>query len=384
MTTIVRRGAKWLVAVDHGRSDDGKRLRRWHTLDGELGKREVKAAAAKLEADAKATYGVVTTKLTVSELLDRWLEASRSTVSPKTHERYGELAAGIKLQLGRVRVDRLKPADISRAWARAAVSGRRDGRGGLGARTVHHLHTVLKTALSWAVDHELLVRNPALKATAPRVEKLPTTTYSLGDVSKLVAHLKADRIFIAVYLLAMTGCRRAEACALRWHSVDLANARLRIEASIEQLNCQIRTKSTKSGRARTVALGASVVEVLREHRRRQEAEYELMGMQHSDDALVCSHPGGGTLHPRWLTKQWTKAVRASGLTPRNLHHLRHAHATALLQAGEPIKVVSERLGHSTTGITLDIYGHVLPGMQEDAAARFDQAFKAIEHSGNEP
>jgi integrase len=84
------------------------------------------------------------------------------------------------------------------------------------------------------------------------------------------------------------------------------------------------------------------------------------------------------MHPRWISKKWAKAIKESGLPRRGFHHLRHAHATQLLANGVHVKVASERLGHSTTGITMDLYQHVMPGMQEDAAAQIDAAYlKAI-------
>ena len=82
------------------------------------------------------------------------------------------------------------------------------------------------------------------------------------------------------------------------------------------------------------------------------------------------------MQPRSLTHAWQQMLARTGLSRIRFHDLRHAHATHLLASGVHPKVASERLGHSKVGITLDLYSHVLPGMQEDAAARVDDAVRA--------
>jgi integrase len=376
--TIVSRGTDtWLIGIDHGKDPaTGKRVRRWHTFRG--GKRQAQAEQQRLATEATAGLSVDAGKLTVGQLLQNWLADTRTRVGAKTHERRTELVGNVCKQLGQVRLSSLKPIQISAAWAQALQNGRRDGKGGLGARTVHHMHVVFKSALQWAVDVELLARNPAARVEAPSVPRAPILTYSTGDTAKLIAMLRQERIYIPTLLSAMTGARRGEVCALRWRDIDLDSAQMSVTRSVEQLNNRVAFKGTKTGRGRTIALGASVVDALRTWKGQQAEDLAKLDIAQDGDTLVCAHFDGTLMHPRWLSKRWAKLVKASGLPARGFHHLRHAHATALLQNGVHIKVASERLGHSTTGITLDLYSHVLPGMQEDAAARIDAAYqKAI-------
>jgi integrase len=377
VSTLVQRGAdKWLIAIDHGKDPaTGRRVRKWHTFKG--GKREAQKEQVRLTAEAAAGLAVTADKMTVAAFLDRWLRDVKARISPKTYERYTEIAAAIALQLGAMRLDQLKPVQISTAWAKALESGRRDGKGGLAPRSVHHMHRVLKTALKWAVDMELLNRNPADKVTAPAVPKVPIETYAIADTGALIAQLRQADIHVPVFLAAMSGARRGELCALKWRNVDLKAATMTILESVEQLNNTVRIKGPKTGRGRVIALGASVVDVLRAHKAEQATILDKFGIKQGPDTLVCCHPDGSLMHPRWLSKKWHAAVKASGLPVRGFHHLRHAHATALLTSGIHPKVASERLGHSTVGITMDLYSHVLPGMQEEAAAKVDAAYKAI-------
>jgi len=237
------------------------------------------------------------------------------------------------------------------------------------------MHTVFKSALSQAVDWDILLRNPAAKVDPPRVPKRILTTYDMPEVGQLIALMRQLQIFMPVLLSAMTGMRRGEVAAARWKSLDLDAAQLRVVETVEQTNNAVAFKAPKNNRGRVIALGPSVVLELRAHKVAQAEALLRLGIRQDGDTLICAHADGSLMHPRWISKTWAKLVKSSGLPVRGFHHLRHAHATSMLDSGVHIKVASERLGHSTTGITLDLYSHVLPGMQEDAAAQVDAAYQ---------
>jgi integrase len=110
-------------------------------------------------------------------------------------------------------------------------------------------------------------------------------------------------------------------------------------------------------------------------RLKQAEERLAIGPVYDDHDLVCPRPGGSPWPPDMLSTSFASLVRRSGMKECRFHDLRHSNATQLLKAGVHPKVVSERLGHSRVGITLDTYSHVLPGMQEDAAQRIDAALR---------
>ena len=179
-------------------------------------------------------------------------------------------------------------------------------------------------------------------------------------------------------LAVLCGLRRGEVCALQWRNIDLDAAQIAVVASAEQTDAGVRYKEPKSGRARTVALSATVVEELRRHRVAQAQELLRVGVRMSDDTFVVAQADGQPLQPRSLTHEWVRLIGKTDLPRRRFHDLRHAHATHLLAAGVHPKVASERLGHSKVGITLDLYSHVLPGMQASAVALVDEALKAAD------
>ena len=175
-----------------------------------------------------------------------------------------------------------------------------------------------------------------------------------------------------------TGLRRGEIIALRWRNVDLDGKSLAVVESAEQTDAgDVRYKEPKSGRARTIALSSTVIAELRAHRARQAQEQLRLGIRPDPDSFVVAQVDGSALQPRSLTREWLKnrTVQRTALPRIRFHDLRHSHASQMLSAGVHPKIASERLGHSTIGITLDLYSHVMPGMQADAAERVDEAIQ---------
>ena len=123
-------------------------------------------------------------------------------------------------------------------------------------------------------------------------------------------------------------------------------------------------------------LGTTITEELRAHRAAQAQELLKLGVRLSDDHFVCTHADGRMMQPTWITHEWIALISKTGLPRIRFHDLRHAHATHMLAGGIHPKIASERLGHSKVGITLDLYSHVMPGMQENAAAQVDAALQA--------
>jgi integrase len=365
----------WAIVLDVRDSATGKRKRRWHSFEGT--KRQAQTECARLISEMKGGTYVDPSKITVATFLDRWLDHVRVQVAPRTHERYAELARKtIVPLLGGVILIKLRPEQISAAYTKALAGGRRDGKGGLSPRTVHHCHRILRQALGQAVRWQILARNPTDSVDPPKVERQRLNTYDMAQTAELIEAMRGTRMLVPTLLAVLCGLRRGEIAALRWRSVDLMVGRLAVVESAEQTKTGIRYKEPKGGRARAVALSTTVAEELMLHRLKQAQDLLKLGVRHSDETFVVAQADGSPLQPNSLTHEW---VRLSGKTllPRiRFHDLRHAHATHLLSSGVHPKVASERLGHSKVGITLDLYSHVLPGMQEDAAARVDDALRA--------
>ena len=364
----------WAIILDMRDPANRKRRRKWHSFAGT--KRQAQIECARLISEMQRGTYLEPNKTTVAQFLDRWLADVKSRVSPKTYERYEQIChKNIAPLLGAVPLARLRPEHISEAYAKALATGRRDGTGGLSPRTVRQMHAIVKSALGQAVKWDILARNPAAAVRGPKVGRAAMQTYDLEQTAELIEVARGTRVFIPILLAVLVGLRRGEIAALRWRQVDLAAAQL---AVVRQRADKVRYKEPKSGRARTIALSATLVTELRAHWMRQAEELLRFGKRLSDDDFVVTQADGSPLRPHSLGQEWVRFLARHSPLPRiRFHDLRHAHATHLLASGVHPKVASERLGHSKVGITLDLYSHVLPNMQADAAAIVDGALRAV-------
>lgn len=321
------------------------------------------------------------TRMTVREWLSTWLDAVRDEVAPKTHERYSEIVHGfLSPALGNLPIAKLVPAQIQAAYAGWADGGRRDGKpGGLSPQTRRHLHRILSTALTRAVEQQVIARNPCevFRKRLPKVERREMATLTTEQAQRLLAAIRRHRVYWPVLIALSTGMRRGEILALRWRNIDLDRGVVRVLESLEQTRAGVRSKRPKTDKARAITLPDFAVEELRRRKREQAEEMLKLGVRQASDVLVCARAGGTPMLPTSLTHEFAKVAGRVDSVPRvRFHDLRHSHATQLLLAGVHPKVAQERLGHSTISVTLDLYSHVSETMQRDAAARLDIAFRS--------
>jgi integrase len=209
----------------------------------------------------------------------------------------------------------------------------------------------------------------------PAPVRAELSTWDAAEMRTFLASVHDDRNAPAYRLLATTGMRRGEALGLRWSDVDLDAPRVTINRSLSVVDSELVWSTPKTARSRrSVSLDPETVGSLREHRRRQLEERVAAGDAWDGADLVFCDQLGGPLHPDRFTRAFRSAARRAGVTQIRLHDLRHTWATLALQAGIHPKVVSERLGHATTGITLDIYSHVQPELDASAASTVAQLF----------
>jgi integrase len=263
-------------------------------------------------------------------------------------------------------------------------TGRKDHRSGTGlsARTVRYLHQMLNKVLDQAVRDNLLPRNPANTATPPTAKEARPPEMRPWSASQLGMFLnwsaENSELHAAWHVLAHTGMRRGELLGLTWSDVDLDAATVSIQRSAglvrnagEEPEILVTAPKTEKSR-RVIDIDPSTVAVLRSWK----AERGSLALKLArPEAKVFGTEEDKHRHPERFSRLWNQTVARAirkqvDVPPIRLHDLRHTHATVLLQAGEPVKTVSERLGHGSATITLTVYGHVMPGDQKRAASRF--------------
>ncbi len=301
--------------------------------------------------------------------LDEWLElCERRGLRSSTIASYRTmLRLHIDDRFGQTPLSEITASQINRLYGRLLREGRRDGGGGLSARTVRYFHTVLNKALADAVRAGHATRNPAALADPPSPKAARPRVFPVWSPEELTQYLlatKSDRHYLAFHVAATTGLRRGELLGLRWCDVDCEARQLHVvQTLVEAAHKPIFGLPKTERSRRVVALDARTTELLAAAR--AAAECRRGGFD--ERGVVFTTAEGKPIHPAVFSYYFQRSVHRAGVTRIRLHDLRHTHATHALQVGIHPKVVSERLGHSTITITLDIYMHVLPSMQRDAA-----------------
>jgi integrase len=311
--------------------------------------------------------------------LDEWLERQATQLRPTTLRSYRQaITAYLKPHLGDHTLSDLDRRGLELLYARLLREGGRNG-GPLSVGSVAYVHAVLHRALSHAVLDGLLATNPAASLRPPRhhadVEELDDEPelWTAAELARFLGFVD-DHPWRALWHLAVgTGARRGELLGLRWREVDLEAGRVTICRGLSVVDGVPRLLGTKTSRRRVVTIGATVVDALARHGEQQEAQREAADVWHDRWGLVFTGADGAPIDPLAVTKEFRRLVREAPVPIVRLHDLRHLHASILLGAGVSVPVVSRRLGHTTAATTLDIYGHVLPGMDEEAADRIEAA-----------
>lgn len=375
---IKRYQGSYSIVIDLGRDPaTGKRKQQWVSVKGT--KKEAEQKLSELLHQLDTGNFIKPGKITVAEFLQRWLrDYVFPSLSPRTAEGYESIVrVHLIPKLGNVPLHLLRPEHLQKYYADTLNSGRCKG-GRLSAQTIRHHHTALHKALQTAVEWGLIARNVADSARLPRTSQPEMRIWGEDEIIRFLEAAKETPYYALFYVALFTGMRRSEVLALRWGDIDFILGRIYVNRSMHQLKDNsyvFRSPKTAKGR-RTIALSPSAILVLHEHHEKQMKDRQLLGIELSVEDLVFSQPDGKPLRPDTITRAWTTLAARAGLKVIRLHDARHSHASLMLKQGIHPKIVQERLGHSTIAVTLDIYSHVSPGLQEAAAKRFDDAFNS--------
>jgi integrase len=244
------------------------------------------------------------------------------------------------------------------------------GSGGLSPNTVHHVHAVLHRALHDAVRWGYLQSNVAQAADPPRAsaQHIEIAVWSEEQLHAFLDSVSQQRLYPLWRFLAMTGCRRGEALGLTWRDLDIEGSRVAIKRALVPVDGKLVETEPKTTRGRRlIALDLETVAVLRRQAAAQLAEQQELADEWIDSGRVFTTPTGAQLHPERISALFARLVRAAALPPIPLHGLRHTYASLALAKGVNAAIVSRRLGHATVAFTLDIYSHVLPQVDAEAA-----------------
>jgi integrase len=366
--SVIKRGSTYSIVLDLGRGPDGRRQRRWHS--GYRTRKDAERARVELLAQVDHGIYVEPSRLTVAVFLrDQWLLALTGQVRPTTlHSYRSNLERYVLPRIGQLPLQRLTPAHLNTLYGALLAAGGRDGQP-LSARTVQAIHMTVRKALGDAARWGLVVRNVAALASPPKPRRADMRTWTAAELRAFLEHVQDERLAALWMLAASTGMRRGEMLGLRWVDVDLDRGRVAVRQTLVIAGRQVVISEPKTSRSRrSIALDSRSVAALRSWRAAQAAERLAWGAGWTDSGLVFTREDGMPIHPEWLSDAFEWRIKTAGLPRIRLHDLRHTHASLGLAAGVPIKVMSERLGHTSSSFTADAYQHVTPGLEEEAAA----------------
>jgi len=359
----------WQLQVYTGTGPDGKPRRHFETVHGRKGdaQRRLNELLGSLDKGVYTPPG----RLTVAEHLKNWLEGYvKTNCSQRTLDGYQSIIERHLIPaLGHIQLKQLHPQAIQSYYGKACEQ--------LSTRTVHHQHRVLSQSLKFAVRQGYLGRNPCELVDAPSPRSKAMRTLTPFEVEVLFDTAKDSYYYPVIYTAVSTGLRQAELLGLRWRDIDLDMLSISVSQVLYKRRgiCQFKEPKTSHSRRR-VAMTPKLALFLREYKAEREALYHELGKELTLDSLVFTSAGGKPIDPCVLTHAFTRIARQAGLEGVRFHDLRHTFASLMLLRGAKPKVISEALGHSSVAFTMDVYSHIISGMQEDAMALLDEVLPA--------
>ena len=369
-----KRGSKWAFTIDVGKDPEtGKRKQK--AVSGFKTKKEAEKACAKLIMEIENGEYIEESKATFSEFITDWLQlVAKPTLRPTTYAGY-ESAVHSRLlpTFGHRKLLDIKPVHVMRFYSSLLDEG-------ITEEFIQYLNSILKNSFRTAVKWELLKQNIMDKVEPPSRKRKQLRVWTLEEAISFLEAAKETRPhFYMTYLLAIfTGMRRGEILALRWKDCMLDEGKISVNKSLSFVKGQgIVCQETKTGSSnRVISISDMVVEELRKHRLQQQKMKLMLGEAYQDTDYVIAKETGKPVNPNYIFNHFKKLLGKVDVPPIRFHDLRHTHATIMLKLGEHPKVVSERLGHSSIQMTMNVYSHVTIDMQKESSDRFEQAFQA--------
>ena len=362
-----RKDGRWAAAVDLGWLG-GKRRRK--TVYGRTRGQVAGKLAAALRAQSDG-LPVDPQRQTVGQYLRDWLEHEvKQTRRESTYASYESLVrVHLIPEIGRHQLDQLEPQHVQAMLNRALESG-------LSPRTVQYLRTILHMALERAVRWGLASRNVAALVDPPRMAPSEAKALTPDEAERFLRFVPGDRLGALWTLGLLTGLRRGEALALQWSDVDLDQRTLTVRASLHRVDGRLTRGELKSkGGRRTIAVPRAAVDALRSHRTRQLEDRLVAGSRWQEGNWVFPSSVGTPLDGRNVTRRLQRLLQEAELPRLTFHGLRHSCASLLVARGVHPRIVMETLGHSRSAMTMEVYAHVSPSVQREAADAMDEMFR---------
>jgi integrase len=369
------------IVMDLEPGPNGERRQKWISVAKYLGlpkatKKQAEIVLAEVLQKLRTQDFIQPEKVSLGEYLRYWLENyARQSVRQTTMDNYTSLIdKHIIPELGHIQIAKLSPMHLQEFYNKKLQYGRADGKpGGLAPKTVRELHSLIHKALDQALKWQAVTKNVARAVSPPRKEKKEIKHWTKDEVKEFLNSIENERLFALYHLALNTGMRRGELLGLRWVDMRLNDGYVAVRQNLVKTNSGILMQEPKTSNSRrNISISSNTVAALKAHKKQQLQEKLAHGPDYKDNGLVFCRLNGLPLYPDGVSDQFNRLVAKAGVKSITFHDLRHTHATLLLVAGIHPKVVSERLGHYSVALTLDLYSHVIPGLDQEAARKLDE------------
>ncbi len=309
-------------------------------------------------------------KITYAEFLEEWLATKVHHVTAQTHSYYNQIIRDyIRPTLGDIRLIELNSRHIQRFYNKKVSEG-------VGLRTVQKAHTIIHASLNSARKFGLIPFNPDDATNPPKPKPRAMKFLNQEQVRLFLDTAKEndDRYYALYYLALVTGMRQGELLALKWDNIDLEKGILNVKFNLKRLphggGLVLDKPKTKTS-IRSIKLGQDTVDVLNSQKKRTAKEREVKPEKWQEEGFVFPSTIGTAIDPSNMLRYFRTSLKAANLPKIRFHDLRHTAASLMLNNGVDVLVASQRLGHAQPSITLDVYGHLMPSMQNEAANLLD-------------
>lgn len=359
-----RADGTWVAAMDIAPGPNGKRRR---IVRKAKTKTKALAELKRAEQQHQESGFVPNQRLTVANYLEFWIaEILPGTVKESTATGYAWIIRSyVTPHIGARVLAKLDPADVQTLLRALEDEGK-------SVRTRRQVRAVLRSALTRAVRFGYVSRNVAALVDAPRIdeETRRDDTLSTIEIRQLLEVLEDDRLCALADVALRLGLRKGELLALKWSDVDLSRATLRVAGTLKRRDggglYVDRPKSAAGNRL--IPLSSQLVARLKQHKKQQSAERLAVGAMWGDGGYVFTTPLGTPLDPSNVGAWWHRSLKLAGLPPRPFHSTRRTAITHMAEAGVPLEVAANLVGHSSIVVTADIYNRVRPKAQAAALA----------------
>lgn len=364
--TVRKQREKWVVRVDGLDTVTGKHKPK------QLGTYKSQRSALAAARDTKVE-DVLADRGTVSWLVRRYV-AGRTDITPKAQEQYAWAIPHIEAGLGAIQLSMLDRDDVAR-WIEALANG-----GKLSKRSVQICRTVLRAALTEAVDEGLIPRSPAARVGLPRTVAKPvrvkeTETWTADEVDRFLEATATHRWAVAFRVSVLYGLRRSEMLALKWKNLDVDAGSLKINESIVATRTGAEWSNAKNERSRrTIPIDEETMRAFARRRAEQAAERLVAGEEWEDNDLIVATRSGRLVLPRSYDRALERFVERAELPRLTSHGLRHTAATHMVQQASDLgelRAIADILGHSPE-MLMNTYAHALPNSQLAVVDRIGQ------------